>query len=494
MPWIPLLFSLAMAAETLPFSFHLFSEPHNLDPQMTHSASGNYLFYNIYRGLYRFDSDRGLIPDGADKCELSGLNLTCKLRSRKWSNGAPITADDYVKSFQRLINPKLSSPQADVLFSLKNARSIWSGKLKPESLGAKAVDASTLRLELEFSDQEILFRLIHPALSPLPPGGFLPKESAAEQVTSGVYQIKEWRSGHQIQLRPNNGYDDRKDRPNLVVYFLDNDSTALRLYELGKMTFLRRVTAGEIPRLRSKKEFHQVPMARFDYVGFGPSLVKYPNLRAALVRAVDFKLFLKLFDTRSPPGCPSFPPQFMDKGFCLKPDLDKAKSLAKDTKWPERLEFQYSLMGGDDIARAAEWFQGQWKKNLGHSVELRSQEQGVYLRTLKADPPDIFRKGVSLDRPTCLAALEIFTKGQSENYIRLDDSRYDQLVQQLAEATPKDRPRKCREATEYLFNTNRLIPLGEMHFSVMAKPGFVGWRLNSLNQLDLTDLRRTGQK
>lgn len=472
------------------FSFHLFSEPHNLDPQITSSASGNYLFFNIYRGLYRYHDERGLIPDGARHCKRDGLKVICELRKeRRWSNGTEIQAADYVAAFRRLIDPVLASPQADVLFTVKNARAIWRKEKPITELGIAAQGPTTLVVELAEEDPEFEYKLIHPALSPLPPGGYRTKNQASEQVTSGPYRISDWKSGAWIDLKNNTNYQAKGKRPDAKVFFVDNDLTAITLFETGKMSFLRRIPAEDLPRLRGKPGFKQVPMARFDYIGFGPALKDAPEVREALAKSINFPQFKKLFDTFTPPGCPSLPARYMDRVNCLKFDAKKARALLKkDSKLPK--EYKFSKMGGDDIARGAEWYQRQWYTNLGFKVELRSEEQSVYLSQLRSNPPAIFRKGVNLDRPTCLAALEIFTKNHPENYIRLDDPEYESLVKKVIAASSEPaRKIACRKAVDHLLHTYRLIPQGEMFFSTLASLKFTGWTLNSLNQLDLTELK-----
>ena len=497
---LTLTWNLARAAETKPrvFRFHVLTEPSNLDPQLTNSASGNYLYNALYRGLFVYNSKKGLIPAGAKSCERKKGRLICHLNTNyKWSNGETIKALDYVAAFKRLIDPQLSSPQSDILFTLKNAREIWRREKPAEDLGVKAISEDTLEFEFAADDNEFEFKLIHPALSPLPPGGFKNKERATELVASGPYQIAQWKDGAWIRLTRNPFYPTqlKQNRPDAEVLFVENDPTAVSLFEAGKLTFLRRIPAGEIDRFRSKPGFHQIGMARFDYIGFGPQLNDFRELRNALVEGVDFPKFLKLFDTRTEPGCPSLPAKYMDRPYCRKFNLKNAKtSLAKSIK-PPKLEFQFSRMGGDDIARAAEFFQGQWQKNLGLEVELAGQEQTLYLRRLRVDPPSIFRKGVNLDRPTCLAALEIFSKDHPENFIHFDEPDFERILKRLA--STKDlslKKRICREGVEFLLNSNRLIPLGEMHFTIMASPEFTGWDLNDLNQLDLSELSETPNK
>ncbi len=148
-------------------------------------------------------------------------------------------------------------------------------------------------------------------------------------------------------------------RPSAEALFIDEDSTALRLFESGKLTFLRRLVAAEFPRFRGKPEFHQLPMARFDYVGFGPRLLEDKDARFALVYGIEFSDFMRLFGARAPAGCPALPADYLDQVNCLKPNFAAAKKSAERLKPPPKLEMQFSKMGGDDIVRAVEWFQGQ---------------------------------------------------------------------------------------------------------------------------------------
>lgn len=480
------------SADPAAFSFHVLSEPNSLDPQLSASPGSSYLLFNLYRGLLKYSEERGLEGEGAKECKRPNpRTVVCELRERKWSNGSPITAADYVAAFRRLVNPDSTSPQADILFNIKNARAIWSKEKTPDTLGVFADSPLKFRVELEQDDPEFEYKLIHPATAPLPPGGYVDRKQASQQVVSGPYMIDEWKSSTWIKLK-NNGAFDAGKRPPVEIYFVDEDATAMRLYESGKLNFLRRVTSADMPRVRKSPEFQRIPMARFDYVGFGPQLNGYPKLREALTRSVDFKGFLKLFDTLTPPGCPSLPAKMMDRTPCQEFAPAAAKAAWQSVKNPPKLELHFSMMGGDDIARAAEWFQGQWKKNLGVLVELKSHEQGVYLRLLKNEPPALFRKGIGLDRPTCLAGLEVFTKDHPDNYIRLNDPKYEELVRQAAAVgSISERKVACRKAMEYLNSLHRVIPLGELYFSIMAKPTFKGWSLNSLNHLDLAGLVST---
>lgn len=461
-----------------------------MDPQLSHTANGNYLIQQLFKGLYTYTHAHGLKLLGARTCTRTGRQMKCLLNpDHRWSTGQAIQAQDYLKAFRRLVDPKTASPQSDLLDSIRNAVAIRQGKANVESLGVVAATSTTLVFDFSEPDPEFEYKLALPALAPQPPGLYPKPQDAKDLVVSGPYQISKWKTGSYIRFQPNPFYPIKiENRPVVEAWFVDDDSAALRLYESGKLDFLRRLTASEIPRFKGTPEFHQIPMARFDYLGFGPELLKLPTLRKALVKGVEFKTYLKIIDTLSPPGCPSLPHTYLDEVHCMQPDFKTAKALLKPLKIP-KLELHFSRMGGDDIALQAEWFQGQWRRHLKLNIELRSQEQGGYLNLLRMHPPALFRKGVSLDRPTCLAALEVFFRNNPENYLKISDPEFERLAQKTAEVkTPKARQVSCRKAVARLFESNQLIPLGEMYFTILANSKFKGWDLSELNQLDLSEL------
>ena len=481
----------APAADPPPFRFQLFAEPVGLDPVTSRGASGNYLYHALYRGLFVYRGDDGLKPAGASLCRRSSRRLTCTLRDgTRFSDGRAVVAADYVRAFRRVIDPAVASPHADLLFALARAEDVHAGGAPVSALGVRAEGARTITFDFARDDYEFEYKLIHPALSPDPPGGFPDRAHAERLVASGVYRIGEWRRDARVSLIPNPHRPGASARPPAEALFVDEDATALSLFETGKLGFMRRLIASEIARFRGRPEFHQVPQARFDYVGFGPELESRSSLRDALTKGVDYAQFLRLFDTRTPPGCISLPRRYLDRVECLTFDRAAIKTPLPDPPTVP-LEFYFSRLGGDDIQRAAEWFAAQWKKNLNLTVTLRPEEQTSFLARLRRAPPALFRKGAGLDRPTCLAALEMFEPGNADNYPRLNDPAFTRAVGDLRRSrTESARRRTCARAVRALLATRRVIPLGEMMFTLLVDPRFSGWDLNEINQLDFGRLVR----
>jgi oligopeptide transport system substrate-binding protein len=235
-------------------------------------------------------------------------------------------------------------------------------------------------------------------------------------------------------------------------------------------------------------------MARFDYLGFGPELTADPAAREALTLALDYAELKKLLASRGELGCPSLPESYLASRPCYRMDLSRARALwekVDPTLRARRLTLGFSSQGGEDIRTQAQWFQNQWKKHLHLNVELTSLDDAMHVARLRQAPPAFFRRGVSLDRPTCLAALETFRADSPENFLRINDTAFENLLGSLVSAVDGSAKKTaCSKAIEHLMNRHLFIPLGEMHFSMMMKPQWEGFEVNELNQLDLSRLRR----
>lgn len=480
-----------------PFRLHLSTEPQNLDPQKQRSTASSYLLQNLHRGLFIFDDEGGLTPDLAESsCTRPQKKLVrCRLRANlKWSDGSPLTAGDFVRAWRRLADPSVMAPRADLAFALRNGREIRDGKEPLTSLGVRAKDSRTIEFDLAEPTPDFEWSLATTLTAPIPE--VLPKRET--WVGSGPYKIDAWESGKRVRLSANPHYPrGRAERPPVEMFFIDEDSTALRLYQKNELDFLRRLPTLYIPRYRRKPEFHWVPVTRLDYLGFGPRLKDQPALRQALTRSLDYKGLQALFHSDGVPGCPGLPESWLPPGAkmpCYERDLAEAKKLVKDSGWKESLRMSYSTQGGEDHRRAAELEQANWRQ-AGLNVGVRGLENKIFLEDLRERTPDIYRKGLAVDRPTCLAALERFRSTDPENYARIENPELDRVIGDLErEPSAKKKQELCLKGLQLLMNKFAIIPLGRMHFAILASPRFAGWRLNQLNQLFLENLEtRSGQ-
>lgn len=470
-----------LIASGLPFRLHLSSEPTSLDPNKQRNSSSGYLLGNLYRNIFKFDNEAGLQNELGEGCKRDKKgHLHCKIKKNlRWSDGSPLTASDFLRTYKKILDAKNAIPRADLLFSIKNAKDIYQGKKKPEELGVIIKNDTNLIFEFEKDDSEFEYNLASFVLAPT---------KGDLSAYSGPYALKEWKKGQKLILEPNPSYPTgNKSRPNVEFLFVEEDTVALQLYEKNELQFLRRLPTIFIPKYKNRQDYYSNPVIRLDYIGFGPKLKAREEIRKAFSYGLNYKELQKVFSSKGQPGCFGLPADwFPQQTPCITFDTSKIQKQNEGTTF----HFYFSALGGEDHKIATEWMQNQWSKNTGLKVLLEVKENKVFLQELKEKPPDLFRKGVSPDRPTCLSALETFASEGSENFIGLKSKDYDTILKLLSQAKDKKQERKlCLLGAEYLLKNHLIIPLGAIEFSILAKPQYQGWKLNKINELDLSNLK-----
>ncbi|MBX7231068.1 MAG: hypothetical protein K1X29_03180 [Bdellovibrionales bacterium] len=476
------------------FRFHTALEPKTVDPAGLNESSGGFLFYNLYRSLYRINSADELIPELASQCIWkTRLKLLCNLKTEiKFSDGTPIVAQDFILAWQRILDPKVGSKHSELLTAISGASEILKGEKPPSALKVIRIQDQSFEIILEKEDPELLYKLASPVLTPIKSPLPMNSENYHLLKTTGPYRIKSWNSKLKIQLENNPFYFDRRNRPPVEIVMVDEDMVALSLYDLHKVNFLRRLAVKEIPLRQKNPDFKFIPLYRFDIIGFGPQLAQQKNLRKALTLSLNFPELTAAYYTPGQIGCPSLPRNMAEPYPCYHFNLAEAqKAFARVPKSLQKkgLKLVFSKLSGEDVARGMEWMQNQWKKNLNFSVELESLEYNHFIQTLQTHPPALFHKGVNLQRPTCTAALELFTSSSKENYIKYNSSTYNRAVSQLSHASGKRKKEICGQTLTTMMNEFIMIPMGEIYSAILAQPQFTGWGLTKLNQLDLTQLQ-----
>ncbi len=488
------------------FSFHLAKEPSSLKPWEQQSANSNYFFSLVNSTLLKYQ-DHKLNPALAEKCLwVTEKKIRCQLRPQLlWSDGeTALTSDDFVRAFRAFVNPKNANNKSTFLFSVKNAKKIFMGEMPVEKLGVRAINKVILEIDLETVDHDFLYTLSHPLLSPIPPTSIYSLEEIRKKpslhLSSGPYKISSWINANKIHLESNNRYwQEHGKRPSLDVWILSEDTVALQLYEKKELSMLRRLPTVFFDKYRGRNDFFEIPQFRFDYIGFSPKLQKNIELKQALSQSLDFAQLQKIFSAKGLPGCPGFiapnspgapSPLGGNNSQCVEFSLALAQK-----KWAEyiktnpnpNLNLIFSRLGGDDHQNGLEWMQSQWKTNLSTTVTVTGIENQIFLEKIKKGEMDLFRKGINLDRPTCLAALENFIYHAPENYIGFNDKDYDTLIFQLRNSISAEKKKTlCQRALSKLIQSNSIIPTGPIHFTMLVQPQWKNWKLNELNQLDLS--------
>lgn len=460
------------------FKLHLNQAPLSFNPQLQKSSTAQYLMGNIHRNLLRFNAQNQLENDLAESCRIEKSVITCVLKKGiRWSDGSALTANDFIKSYQLFLDPKTGVTRLDLVDDLHGALEYYSGKSK--FFGVSEKDSRTLVFHVKTSPENFIFHLASTLLSPIDPqfkkfsGPFIPEQPINNQ---------------KIVLKSNPHYWVKNPkRPSVEFLIVEEDSVALNLYNKNQLTFLRRLPTALIPRYKKSAEFHWVSLLRSDYIGFLENDWKNQQQRQEMIQGLNYPELQSLFHSEGTPGCLGLPASWFENNripcYQFKAPSHKTKQLLNLNK-----TLSYSTAGGDDHRRAMEWVQDQWKKNLGLLIQVRPLENKLMSSELRAKKLSLFRRGVPVEVPHCGEALKYFSSTHPENFIGFKNEKFDHLIENFLKLPSLTQKKNCTTAAQLLMDSYLLIPLGQIHFAILAKTQFKGWTVNSLNQLDLTNL------
>jgi oligopeptide transport system substrate-binding protein len=219
------------------------AEPASLDPHHTQGTWEFNIVGEMIVGLTTEDQEAKPIPGAAEKWETSedGKTWTFHLRDHQWSDGKPVTAQDFVYAWQRILNPKTAAQYASFLYIFKNAEAVNGGKMPVEMLAAKAIDDKTLQVELEHPAPYITELMMHQTAYPVPRHVVEAKGDAwtkpENYVGNGPYLLKEWVPNDHITLSKNpRFYDAGNVKIDSVNYYPTQDADAgLRRFRAGDL-------------------------------------------------------------------------------------------------------------------------------------------------------------------------------------------------------------------------------------------------------------------
>ncbi|MFD0898636.1 peptide ABC transporter substrate-binding protein [Loigolactobacillus binensis] len=236
----------ASLAKNQTFKMMVPTELTSMDNSKTTDLYAATIQNNTGEGLYRLTSKNKAVPALAKsvvKSTNNGLQYTFHLRHSKWSNGTPVTAQDFVYSWQRTVTPKTSSQYAFLFEGIKNAAAIADGKKQPSELGVKAIDDYTLQVTMEKPVPYFDLLMANPTFFPqnkkvVEKYGSEYGTTSAKQVYNGPFKLTKW-NGTNLKwtLVKNKDYwDKRKVKLNKIQYQTVKDpSTALNLYQSGDL-------------------------------------------------------------------------------------------------------------------------------------------------------------------------------------------------------------------------------------------------------------------
>ena len=463
------------------------AEPESLDPAIITGQPDGRVAGALFEGLTRLNAKTATPePALAERWEISpdGKVFTFHLRTNAvWSTGGPITAEDVVYSWRRVVDPLTASDYAGQLFLVKNAEEINTGKIKDlAALGAHVIDSHTLRVELIAPATFFLDLCAFRTLAVVPRAAI---EKHGDQwimmrplPTSGPYTLDAWRIRDKIRVRKNPLHWDAANVLNEVVDFLpvESPNTALNLYESGSADIIW--DKGLVPTelldvLRRRPDCHN-----FDYLGtyFYRYNVTHkpfddPRVRKALALAVDKRRLVeritrageKTASHLTPPGTANYT---APEG--LGHDVALAKKLLAEAGFPDGKgfpPFQYLYNSSKLHEQIAVELQQMWKETLGLKMELRQTEWKVYLAEQSNKNYHLCRSSWIGDYNDPNTFLDMFMSNNGNNRTGWANPRYDQLIRDANQETDvKRRAALLGEAEALLIRDG--LPIVPLYFYV----------------------------
>ena len=455
------------------FRVRIAGDPETLDPQKAGFATDISITRQLFRGLVYFDQDLNVVAAAAEEVPSvenggisnDGLTYTFKLRDGlKWSDGSPLTAQDWEYSLKRFFDPNLGGNQyyQSFYYVIQGAQEYnmalgtpdqpltpSQGELAAlrEGVGVDTVDDRTLQIGLNTASNTFLYLM---ALWPGYPVKHEAIDSAGDAwteagslVSDGPFMLTEWDHNQRLVLERNPYYwGPEPGLQRLEVLVIPDETAAFQAYQNGEIDFTVAPPA-QLQTLKSDPEFHAEAQLSTFALLFNVAQKPFddPVVRKAFARAIDRQAYVDLvaqgfaMPTTGwiPPGIQGFDPE---AGQALSFDPEAARSLLAEAGYPEGRGLPDIVLTtvSEDIGRlSAEFVQGQLKQNLGVNVEIETLDPPSYQMSYGLGEFQVTFAGWNADYPHPENWIrEWFHTGASANQAGYSNPRVDELIDQAA--------------------------------------------------------------
>lgn len=473
---LTLFFTQVAAAEPKTFRVRLGEDLGTLD--WNYGEVNPEVIYQLMEGLFR--ADREGKPSGAAvqsyKWNEDHTKLELHLKkNRRWSDGSPLCAQQFVDSWDRLRDKKFASPYAHFASVLKSY---------------EAKSCRELRIVFQRSAPEAIALLSHYVFFPVRLDNLAKNPRAFNEgpslLVNGPFRVESWKPNQVLTLVRNAFYGQRPELEQLEYYFVPDDATAKTLFELGKLDWIRDLNLLlRTPKLEASPEFRVFPSLTSYYFGLNAgksALLRDPFVRKALSQALDReeirkvlgKEYLGVSSWLNPRIFPS-----LSKPKAGTEDFTQAKAALAKAQEEKKMDLVLRIYNKQSHKQLAEWAQGQWEKKLGVRIPIEIQEAKVYWKEISTKPAPIFLSGVTAPYNHPRAFLQEFLSGGSANWTGWGSPDYDAAVA----------GERYQEAEDFLQNAGFVIPLYMRDTVALVKKQWKGFWVNPLGQPFLADVK-----
>lgn len=504
-------------AGTFDLSVCLASEPQTIDPALNSAVDGAMMLNHFFEGLIKWaDNGEGnaeLVPGQATSWEKADngdgtVTYTFKLREdAKWSDGEPVTANDFVYSWQRLATPATAADYTYMIDMVKGwdeiANGVPTGEFEtvvdeetkeevekeimdhadPSTLGVSAPDDHTFVVTLTYDCPYFEEIAAFPATFPvrqdmIEKGGDQWTFDVATYIGNGPYKMSEWVHNSYIKgVQSETYYDYENLGPDSITFQLMDDANAIySAFRSGTLQFIEEVPVDEVESLLANDELHIVDYLGTYYACFNVQKAPFDDarVREAFSLVIDRNFIVeKVTQTGQVPATGFVPSGMYDAEGPSGEDFrtvggdfysvseadyqancEKARELLAEAGYPNGEGFpavEYLYNTNDNHRAIGEALQNMWKTELGVDVTLNNQEWGVFLETRKEGDYQIARNGWIADYNDPISFLDMWYTGGGNNDAQYSNKEYDAYIDAAkATSVPAERMEALHKAEQIL--------------------------------------------
>lgn len=495
----------AQLAEQQRIVRHIKDEPASLDPLKAVGLPEIQVIRDLFEGLTNQDAQGKIVP-GVAQSWSSSDNKTWVFTLRnnaRWSNGDPVTAQDFVYSWQRLVDPKNSSPFAWFagLSGIENAAEITKGEMTPDKLGVVAQGKTQLKVTLDRPVPWFPALVANVALFPVPQKTIAQEGDSwtapGKLVGNGAYQLSERVVNEKIVLIRNPDYwDDAHSVLTKVTFVpINEESSATKRYRANDVDITESFPKNMYAMLKKTLpgEVYTPDQLGTYYYAFNTQ--KGPTadvrVRKALSWSIDRKVIAeKVLGTGEKPAW-HFTPD-VTAGFKPLPTFmqqhdqntlnAQAKALLTSAGYgpgkPLKLKLLYNT--SESHQKIAIAVASMWKKNLGVDVTLENQEWKTYIDSRNSGNFDVIRASWVGDYNEPSTFLNLLTSGNSSNISRFSNADYDAVIAKASKET-NDQARNSdyNRAEQILAEQTPIAPIYQYTNGRLIKPWVKGYPITN---------------
>ena len=493
-------------ADDQTFTYRVLDEHSSVDPQVVEDVSGSEIVRDLFEGLLNQDENGELVPGVAMSFEANDAKdvYTFKLRhDAKWSNGDPVTANDFVYAWQRAVDPELGSPYSWFmeLMSIENAAEILAGDKPTSELGVAALDDYTFQVKLTKALPYFAQMTTHATTFPVHQAIIekFGKEwtKPGNIVSNGAYILTEHLPNERSVRERNSMYwnNDATIIDKVVALVINDENVALTRYMAGELD-RTEIPAGQYPRLAKEHADETTVFPRLCSYYYTVNLTDSTNpalkdvrVRQALSLAIDRDIITEKVlaggqypaYTFTPEATAGFNVPNVEAASMTQAERDaKAKELMAAAGFGDGFDLELIYNTSEAHKKIAIAVGQMWKQKLGVQTELANQEWKTFLETRGNQNYQVARAGWCGDYNEASTFLDLVDTNSSYNDAKYSNAHVDEL---LASAKTSDDPSAIYTEVEQIIASDvPLIPIYHYTGNYMIDTDLKNWPVNNVEQ------------